>query len=317
MNRPVTLRAVIVLTLVTGPFLALPGCGGEKPRPSQVNEKDKKGNPQGDPQNHPKDKPSVTPTSPPRKVDLDSGVGKEAAAFLKAFGEGSAKADWLSAGFVRMIGLPAELPTDKSRGFSANAAESWMKQIGGGATFGLPSGFAGADAAVLWGGFQGQGRTGDYSLRMIHEGGAWKIDYLSLTSAAFLAPAATGGGPEGEYQRFAARAVGGLLCDKSGMPKDNRALALAAGLTPTLRTKLAEPFGSDKEQGFDYNRGKLLLEADRIGSGAESYTTAQQGDAPEFRLEITKSGGAKSTQLLKLAKGSAPGQWLVESMTPQ
>jgi len=144
MNRPVAFRAVVVLALVAGPFLALPGCGGEKPRPSQASEKDKKGNPPGDAQDHPKDKPSVIPAHPPRKVDLDSGVGKEATAFLKALGEGSVKADKLSAGFVKMIGLPAELPTDKSRGFSANTAESWMKQVGGGATFGLPSGFAGS-----------------------------------------------------------------------------------------------------------------------------------------------------------------------------
>lgn len=317
MNRPQTYRVAGVLTLAAGLLIALPGCGGEHPQPSKADEKDKKGNRQGDARDHPKDKPSVTLPGPPRKVDLDSGVGKEAVAFLKALNEGSAKADRLSAGFVKMIGLPAELPTDKSRGYSMSAAESWMKQVGGGATFGLPSGFAGGDAAVLWGGFQGQGRTGDYSLRMIHEGGAWKVDYLALTSASFTPSTASGGGPEGEYQRFAARTVGGVLCDKTGMPKDDRALALAAGLTPALRAKLAEPFGSDREQGFDYNRGKLLLEAGKIGGGAESYSVAQQGDAPEFRLEVTKPGGAKSNYSLKLLKGTTPGQWLVDGITPQ
>src|SRR4029079_17311262 len=131
MRRPATLLAVVAYALDVGLFLALPGCGGEKPRPSQANENDKKANNAGAPREDPKDKPSVTPASPPRKVDLDSGAGKEAVAFLKTLGEGAAKADKLSAGFVRMIGLPAELPTDKSRGFSANAAESWMKQVGG------------------------------------------------------------------------------------------------------------------------------------------------------------------------------------------
>lgn len=317
MNSLLTFRVAGVLTLAAGLFLALPGCGGEKPQPSKADEKAKQGGAKGDVQDHPKEKSPAPQTSPPRKVDLDSGVGKEAVAFLKALGEGSAKADRLSVGFVKMIGLPAELPTDKSRGYSISAAESWMKQVGGGATFGLPSGFAGGEAAVLWGGFQGQGRTGDYSLRMIHEGGAWKVDSLALTSAAFTPATASGGGTEGEYQRFAARAVGGLLCDKTGMPKDDRALALAAGLTPALRAKLAEPFGSDREQGFDYNRGKLLLEADKIGGGAQSYTTTQQGDAPEFRLEVTRAGGAKSSYSLKLLKGTTPGQWLVDGITPQ
>ena len=74
-----------------------------------------------------------------------------------------------------------------------------MKQVGGGATFGLPSGFAGGEAAVLWGGFQGQGRTGDYSLRMIHEGGAGRFGFVSrLTSASFTPATASGGGTEGE-----------------------------------------------------------------------------------------------------------------------
>jgi hypothetical protein len=101
------------------------------------------------------------------------------------------------------------------------------------------------------------------------------------------------------------------------MTKDERALALAAGLTPAFRTKLAEPFGSDRDQGFDYNRGKLILEAEKVGGGAESYSTTAQAIPTDLRLEVVKAGGAKSAYLLKLARGSAPGQWLVESITPQ
>ena len=192
-----------------------------------------------------------------------------------------------------------------------------MKRVGSNATFGLPAGFAGTDAAVLWGGFQGQGRKGDYSLRMVKEAGAWKVDYFALTSAAHATAGGPAQGPDAEYQRFAARAVGGLLCDWDGMTKDERAVALAAGLTPAFRTKLAEPFGSDRDQGFDYNRGKLILEAEKVGGGAESYSITAQAIPTDFRLEVVKAGGAKSAYLLKLAKGPAPGQWLVESITPQ
>ena len=166
-----------------------------------------------------------------------------------------------------MIGLPVELPADKARGYSSSAAESWMKQVALERLLVFPPASQGADAAVLWGGFQGPGRKGDYALRLINEGGAWKVDSFALTSASFNGSAGSGGGADGEYQRFAARAFGGLLCDKSGMPKDSRVLALAACLTPALRAKLAEPFGSDKDQGFDYNRGKLLLEAEKMGGG--------------------------------------------------
>jgi hypothetical protein len=253
----------------------------------------------------------------PRRVDPDSAASNEAVAFLKALGAGSASADKLSTGFAKMIGLPAELPADKARGFSSSAAESWMKQVGSGATFALPAGFAGTDAAVLWGGFQGPGRKGDYALRMIYEGGAWKVDGFAMTSASFSTLSSTGGGADGAYEHLAARALGGLLCDKTAMPKDARALALAACLTPALRAKLAEPFDSDKKEGFDYNRAKVHLEAEKIGGGAESYATIQQGNGPDFRLEVTKAGGAKATYLLKLVPGTTPGQWLAENIAPQ
>ena len=284
MNTPA--RLALGLLLTCGLFVVLTGCGGTKPESSKAEEKNKSGH-HADGQGQSKN------NGPPRKIDLESGVGKDAVAFLKALGAGAATADKLSAGFVKMIGLPVELPADKARGYSSSAAESWMKQVGAGATFGLPAGFAGADAAVLWGGFQGPGRKGDYALRLINEGGAWKVDSFALTSASFNGSAGSGGGADGEYQRFAARAFGGLLCDKSGMPKDCRVLALAACLTPALRDKLAEPFGSDKGQGFDYNRGKLLLEAEKMGGGAESYATIQQGETSDFRLDVTKTGGAR------------------------
>ena len=318
MNKPARIRVVMASALVTSLFVTVAGCGGKSTPTRDFNDNPlpAPASPMGGADDT-KGQQSNSSTTPPRKIDPGSGVGKDAFEFLKSLGEGTAKADKVSGGLVKMIGLPAELPADKSRGYSTLAAETWLKQVGSGVTFALPTGFAGADAAVLWGGFQGPGRKGDYSLRMIHEGGAWKVDYLALTSARFGRSPETSGGSKGEYEGFAARAVAGLLCDKTGMPKDARALALAAGLTPPLRAKLAEPFGSDKGQGFDFNRGKLLLEAEKFGGNAESYTTTQQGKGPEFRLEVTKSGGAKSAYLLKMVKGTTPGQWLVDCITPQ
>ena len=145
---------------------------------------------------------------------------------------------------------------------------------------------------------------------------AWKVDSFALTSASFNGSAGSGGEADGEYQRFAARAFGGSLCDKSGMPKDSRVLALAACLTPALRAKLAEPFGSDKDQGFDYNRGKLLLEAEKMGGGAESYATIQQGEACFPARSDQTRRREDHLPSLKLVRGPTPGQWLVESIVP-
>jgi hypothetical protein len=302
-------RLVTAFALAAVVVFTLPGCGGEKPSSRKADEG--KG---ADGQNSKNGGPA---NQPPRKVDLDSGVGKEAVAFLKALGEGTATADRLFTGFAKTVGLPAELPSDKARGFSALAAESWMRRVGSGATFGLPTGFAASDAAVLWGGFQGQGRKGDYFLRMLTEGGAWRVDYFAMTSASSTPTTGAGNSPDAEYQRFAARAFAGLLCDANAMPKDERAVALAAGMTPALRARLAEPFGSDKEQGFDFNRGKLILEAGKVGDGAESFSATPLSAPSEFRLEVTKTGGAKAAYLLKLVRGPAPGQWLVENIVPQ
>ena len=311
MSRRVMLRLVLSCALPGAVLAACAGCGDTKPSSSKSNEK------QSDDRTNQKGESSGAITQPPRKIDLDSGAGQQAVAFLKALGEGAAHSDRLSAGFVRAVGLPAELPSDKAKGYSTLSAESWLKRVGAGATFGLPAGFAGPDAAVLWGGFQGQGRKGDYFLRMANVSGAWKVDYFAMTSASSMPPAGAGASPDAEYQRFAARAMGGLLCDRDAMPKDERALALAASMTPALRAKLAEPFGSDKDQGFDFNRGKLLLEAENLGGGAESYSITPQSAPTDFRLDIAKTGGSKAACLLKLVKGPAPGQWLVESITPQ
>jgi len=307
MNRFTTVRTLLQGVLLLVMTALLLGCGGTKPESSR-----EKGQPRASSKGE-----SELELPKPQQIELQAGAGKEAVAFLKSLGEVTAKSERLSKAFVKMVGLPAELPADRSRGYSPSAAESWLKQVGEGATFGLPSGFARSDAAVLGGGFQRPGRKGEYFLRLIDEEGNWKVDYFALTSAAVSSSSKAADGPELEYQRFAARAVSGVLCDKSAMPRSNLALVLAAGLSPQLRARLAEPFSSDRDQGFDYNRGKLLLEAEKIGGGAESYATMQEPTLTEFRLEVTRPGGMKASFLLKLTPGGIPGRWLVESITSQ
>jgi hypothetical protein len=311
MFRRLMSRLVAAVALTAAVILAQTGCGGSK-APSE-----KAGDKKGSDDSISRSGSTGVPDQPPRKVDPSTGVGKEAFEFLKGLGAGTARADQLSAGFLKMVGVPAELPSDKGRGYSTIAAETWLKRVGTGATFGLAAGLAGTDVAILWGGFQGPGRKGDYYLRMVSEAGAWKTDFLALTSAANTRSGPPAPGTDADYQHFAARAVGGLLCDRDGMAKDMRAPALAAGMTPTLRAKLAEPFGSDKDTGFDYNRGKLILEAEKLGGGAESYSAIPQASPNEFRIEVMKTGGTKAAYLLRFVKGSSPGQWLVESIAPQ
>ena len=88
----------------------------------------------------------------------------------------------------------------------------------------------------MWGPFSSEKSNGGYLLRMVKESGAWKVDYLVLTSANYTAVTLAGSGPDADYQRFAVTALAGALCDKNGMPKDDRALAIAAGMAPELRS---------------------------------------------------------------------------------
>jgi hypothetical protein len=315
---PPTFRPVAALALAAGLVFALPGCGS-KPQADKGSEKkdEPKGEPKPDPKVDPKGEPKIDPKGEPKpvdKIDLSTGVGKEATEFLKALGEGTAKADKLSAGFAKAIGLPVTLPSDKAKGYSADAAEGWLKRVGQGHNISLPFNSRQAgDAALFRGTFIG--KPGGYALRMVKEGGAWKVDWLALSSAEVKGTTA-GPSADAVAQEFAATAVIEVICDKDAMPKDDRIPAIAAGLTPALRAKWAEPFGSDKDQGYDYNRGKLALKAAEIGGGAESFTATQQGDTPVFKVEITKAGGAKAAYLVKLVKGTAPGQWLVDDITP-
>jgi len=311
---PPTFRPVAALALAAGLALALPGCGS---KPQADKGGDKKDEPNPGPKVDPKVDPKIEPRGEPKpvdKIDLSAGVGKEATEFLKALGDGAAKADRLSAGFAKAVGLPVALPSDKAKGYSADAAEGWLRRVGQGRGLSLPFNSRQAgDAALFRGTFVG--KPGGYALRLVKEGGAWKVDWLALSSVDVKGTTA-GPSADAVAQEFAAAAVMEVICDKDAMPADDRAPAIAAGLTPALRAKWAEPFGSDKDQGYDYNRGKLALKAAEIGGGAESFTAAQQGDAPVFKVEVTKAGGAKAAYLVKLVKGTAPGQWLVDDITP-
>src|SRR5690349_25035100 len=102
-----TFRTLAALSLTAGVFLALPGCGGDKGQPSGKGD-GKKEEPKpgpvtpGDPKTP---TPPVTIPAQPAKVDITAGVGKEAVDFLMAVRGGNAKADQLSAAFVKAVGL--------------------------------------------------------------------------------------------------------------------------------------------------------------------------------------------------------------------
>ena len=310
-----TFRPLAALALVIGVLFALPGCGGGKPASDNKGDgKDKKGgdpNPGGGSPGDPNARQSAAPAQP-AKVDVNSGVGKEAVDFLQAVVGRTATADQLSTSFKKAVGLPIVFEGDKAKGYSAGSAEDWLKKFGSSTRFGLPLSATQVGDAALFRGPLVE-KQGTYSLRMVKEGGAWKADWLSASSVSGPTVLPGAGSGEAVQQEFAAAALAEVICDKDALPPDVRATVIAAGLSPALRASWAPPFDGDKSKGYDFNVARMTLKANELGEKAESVSCTPQGDAA-FRVEITRAGGAKSAYLLKLEKPA--GAWIVTGFTP-
>jgi hypothetical protein len=322
MLRPKMSRLIAALALATGLFSTMPGCAGNKPASESKGDKKTDGpalSISADPNTSSSTDPStkIAPLPPPvEKIDLNIGVGKDATDFLASLKNGAVSAKQLSSGFVKSIGLPAVFPADKAKGYSAEAAEGLLIRALGRHGLGpLAISKQVGNVALFRGMFIGE--PGDISLRMIHEGGAWKVDWLSLSSARIEGGTLNTSNADTVCQEFAIAATIGLLTDKDALTKEDRAVILATGLTPALKKKWAEPLDSDKAEGYDYNRGSLAQKTLQFGAGVESFSFSQQGNAPVFRVELLHAGGGKTAYLVKLVNGPGPGQWLVDEVTPQ
>ena len=311
MTASAKFRTLAAFLLTASVFFALPGCGGDKSQPSgKGDDKNKKEEPKlvipGQPTDPKTTIPPVTIPAQPAKVDITSGVGKEAVDFLMAVRGGTARADQLSAVFVKAIGLPVRLDSDKVKGYSTGEAEDWMRKLGASTGFGLPLKADQVGDVALFRGIL-VGKPGGYSLRMVKEGGAWKVDWLSASSVdvkkAVAVPTNSG---DAILQEFAATAWSSDL--RPGRDAHPAALAIvAAGLTGPHVVGCAA--GRRQDRGFDYS---LSAKVSDIGGKAESVSYTQQGEGA-YVAEVAKAGGGKATYLVKLVKG----QQLVESVTPQ
>jgi hypothetical protein len=315
MTAPRTFRALALL-LACACAVALAGCG---PKPKDKG--DKKGD--GDkkvevpvPVPGPGDKKGDPP--PPKSTlgEAEKGATDAATAFLRDIGTGAAKPDALSAAFLKAIGKPLELPSDKEKGYSADNAGTWLKRAGDALAFGPPLKQEQVGDTVFQRGTVSSPRfagTGSYCLRLVKEGGAWKVDLFTVSSAdngTVTAPQT----PEGAAQAFALAAFVEMAADGKGLERDERGLALGALLTPELRTKLAGPFDSDKAAGLDFNRGKLVTEWVKVGGGTSAFTATRAADGPAFAVELTKPTG-KVRYTVKLTKGTGASEWLVSEVT--
>ncbi|MBP3958274.1 hypothetical protein J8F10_23755 [Gemmata sp. G18] len=314
-------RAAAALLAALLGWAALPGCGGSAPQAEKKDEKkdEPKKGPDADPKKGPDADPkkSPTPVAEPKNAlgPVEPAAATMADAFLKDLGQGTAKADALSPALLKAVGKPLELPDDIKNGVSPDAATRWLKYIGEGYTFSLVLDRQQAGDAVYWRG-QVNGRQlppagGGYSLRLIKDAGAWKVDALVITSVEIKGRIATGTA-DAALQEFAATSFVELLADASGMEPKNRAPALAHAMVPALRVSWAPPFEGDTKQGYDYSTGKLTVKATEYGGGTKEFSVSKIADLT-FSAELTKPAG-KKTIVVKLVKGTTPGEWLVSEV---
>jgi hypothetical protein len=243
---------------------------------------------------------------------VEKAAEKAATDFLSSVVHGVATADSLSTTFVRIVGRP-RFESEKAKGYSADEATSWLRGVGTGINFGpeLKRPDQAGDVVYLRGLLQG--KPGGYCLRMLKEGGAWKVDWFAVSSVepgSISSPET----PEGAAQAFAIAAFVESITDLNGMPRIERDNILSATMIPPLRSAWAEPFDSDRAKGLDYSPGRLFSKAVEIGGGTRSYTASRAPIEPIFKVVLTKPAGTL-TYMVELVKGPAPHVWLVSKVT--
>jgi len=304
-TRPAVLLAGLV-------FAFAAGCG--KSDPAKLTEKPADSKPVA-PTPTPDGPPPVV-SVPPTPVDPKGPAQTAAETFVKELRDQTVAVARLSPAFLKVIGKPLLSDSDKAAGASAGEAQAWLRRAGAIPTgVGLPNGSATPAAAVFTASFTGATvADGRVLLRLVPADGGWKVDWFQLgTAKTAEPPKATA--PDEPFQEFAAQAFLDALTAGPVVVKDDRVRLLGALLAPPLRAAWADPFGGDKDRGYDYSPTKLGAKADELGTGVTAVARTRTGpDA--YRVELAK-GGAATAYTLKLVRGAAAGEWLVGEFTPQ
>lgn len=315
-------RAVLLLA---GLLIALTGCGkkpkAEKDKPTET--KDQAASPTSA-------SSGPAPTQPPAVSPPTTGEVKpqdasqlEAEAFIRdlrtAANAGPLPPDFLnrvSPAFLKVIGKPTLTGPDRTRGYSAEAAEGWLRRAGMSlAGVGVPTGHAGPAGAAFIGTFSNPSvADGRLLLRLVLVDGKWKVDWLQLGTVKVNEapkPAAS----DEAFQDFSVQSFLDALSGRPSGPLDDQVLLFGALLSPKLQKEWAPPFSQDKDRGYDYSVAKLKDLIPKLADAAKPYARTRTGPG-QFKVELTKDGKPR-TYHLKLVQGPTPSEWLVDEFVPQ
>ena len=246
-----------------------------------------------------------------------------AMAFWKSLSAGTPQLDLLTADFLRIVGRPWEQPTtDRERGYSVLAAESWLRRTGRDWTLSSPIGTVGREWAFLSGSALREDTTGQYYLLLRLEGEHWKVDHLVVSSAAISWSQSERKGPVASGERNGQDQLAGwtlhcwlaALADRKAMSGENRAVLVAAALSPKLRQEWADPFDSDRMHGYDFNRGRLQLKITALIGNLEQFHLQPLDPPRHWQIEGKGGNGPSKRWVLTLEQDPRFGRWLIQRL---
>jgi hypothetical protein len=243
-------------------------------------------------------------------------------AFWKSLSAGTPQLDLLTADFLRIVGRPWEQPTDRERGYSVLAAESWLRRTGRDWTLSSPIGTVGREWAFLSGSALREDTTGQYYLLLRLEGEHWKVDHLVVSSAAISWSQSERKGPVASGERNGQDQLAGwtlhcwlaALADRKAMSGENRAVLVAAALSPELRQEWADPFDSDRMHGYDFNRGRLQLKITALIGNLEQFHLQPLDPPRHWQIEGKGGNGPSKRWVLTLEQDPRSGRWLIQRL---
>ncbi len=226
---------------------------------------------------------------------------KHVVEFLTAVKNSKATADALTPEFKRVIAEPV-FDADREKGYSDAAATQWLHN--------LATSVSNTEARID---FMGStlafavtpGKNGGRAVvRLARNGAGWKVDWFHIATKT-LPDVDLSGNEDDAGAKFTSTAfVDSLL---------RRDFAEAESLmTPTSKASLAPPFSSDKARG--YSRAILKTKLESFGGNRERWTiigTAREGATTKVTGSF-QTGEMKTPFVLTLAKGTRPGDWLIE-----
>ncbi|MFO0796268.1 MAG: hypothetical protein U0804_02260 [Gemmataceae bacterium] len=261
--------------------------------------------------------PTVGPDGQPFAATAPADVGSPAHAAAQQFltdvrGSAAIDTNRLSARFLKVIGKPVGAsPEDQARKASAAEAARWLNRagesMGSDARVSPAAGTVREGAAVFVGTFTSTAvPKGRYLVRLVDDGGAWKLDWLHVSAAEARVPTTM----IDPFVDFAVLSLGDLIA-AGPMKPDDRAPLAAALFTPAVLTSLDVSQPEDAA-GYDYQRGALAAKLDAVASGKAEWYFRSSASITAYKIQFGVGAEAKVFVDFTLVRGDGPNHWRID-----